>query len=368
MRGRILAALRRNAALLWGVALVSGFQSFASPVDADPPLVVLEGRWFVVVGTDISRVGPIRALGNEFGRFAEPFLSPQARAALPIRVEIPQNSPGRKRTPYEVHRGGGQILLVLGWSAALTEETLALGFAESLAGRAQALPGPEEESPVPWQVAGLAAAFLESRRPGFYSASVPKALPPLRRLMDRGPMSADRDHWMSIAFWIWRYGERSLPGRGDFLEWIRGSLESPGGGGVSRVWPDELDWRLFLSEEGESGYSSVQSAMESARVLADLLEITLLVEGEEVEASVVDLWSVRRAGWVRDETGNRLQLVKRWIPLINPLYFNALHSLGTVLEALTSGDERVFQLAVGRLAADLEAADNLLPYLYPDQP
>ena len=105
--------------------------------------------------------------------------------------------------------------------------------------------------------------------------------------------------------------------------------------------------------------ASVYSMARSVRLINDLSDFVLEVENGSARIDIQDLYSRREDGTVQAVIRRRLRAVQAEIALINPVYTNALISLGQSLEAVEKGDESSFQDLLRQFRKDTESAHHL---------
>ena len=214
----------------------------------------------------------------------------------------------------------------------------------------------------------LAAAITEAEIPYRYARNQTEGWPVFRSWDELGNQDfPDQDNFFH-AFYHWEFWRALSPRSKLVQEWLDASTTDSW---TTEAWltragypvPEEagleLLWRTWLASRWDRQSGPVQSVQETRQIFFDLLQVTLVVDSRSLQASVVDLWDQRRTPWVGPFCRQRFERVKRILPEANPVYFNALHSLGQVLEALENQQLSAFESGVEQLAEDLDAAEAL---------
>lgn len=333
----------------------------------------LESDWFILSGPSAA-VEDLKPLVLPLEEWAGAHFRLPAR--LRPKIQIVLSAVGvDPETAYRVQlRRGNGVELLFRAGAQPGLETTALAMIQAIFLRKSLEPtagNPRVRIP-DWLYVSASAAFVESLQPGVYAQAPDPSWPGLVAAM-RGehlqPIPATAFHH---GYYLWEFWREVAGGRRGFRRLLR---EVTTGEFEAAPWLErygmpvigeaelELGWRTWALSAFERKRGPVQSLRRSRLLVENLLEVDLEVEDRLVKASVADLWPNRTAPWWEEERTQRLEWVKRSLTGINPLYFNALHSLGSVLEAMEGSRRERFDLAVERLARDLEEADAVYQLL-----
>ena len=349
-----------------------GFTAARASEDAQPERLHLrEGPVFEILATDRDAGAFVSNVTDVFKKWIQVNFGPTGPFREPVRVELGSGSVEPSGAPP--HRvfidQRGRVTVTFAWDGEVELESLCAGLSQSFFYRwAIRDSGIDGWRRVPsWLVAAAGESLRAAVVPG-----VPESLGwRLRneRLIPASDLLGDTLADESLetrcgqAYWMLRVIGRALPGRrarraflqdaargGDAALELRKRL----GGGEAIAEPAlELFWAVGFQELTALAGRGMETPSRSRRDFQALLWVHCLTPGgDEVRASLSDLWSARGDSWLEETRERRLVALKRKLPRVNPLYYNVYHSYGLVLEAMAGDDEPVFRSRVGRLAED----------------
>lgn len=272
---------------------------------------------------------------------------------------------------------GGPVRLEIKWERDLSMDDLAGGVVEGVLMTivsSLSVDYAKERRPSSWLVAALTQEFQNRLYPGHIRAGlhgwafVP--LLPVREIFgDRTPALALPVNSIQPLLLL-RFLEANLPDRlfeqavlplalGGTLS--RDTFMDRSGWTPARWGMLEISWAVWVEAEQEQLRGPVYSLDRSQGILRDALTVSLIPpEGPAGQApqlvGVETLWAGRDPGRSRGFLERRLRQLKLQLPRINPVYFNALHRAGGMIESILSGDRVRFERSVTGLEADMERA------------
>lgn len=295
---------------------------------------------------------------------------PRFEPKIELRLK-PESGLGAPSRPFQIlHTGPEKVEVGFFLDPEGASEWIHLALVQSFLVRRQLWRGESGQmSQVPQGIFfALAAALTEAEFPHRYARNRSDRFPDFRSWETWGKADFPDQGVFNQAFYQWEFWSALNPDP----KWFQEALDASSARSWS--WENwlaqagyppmekaelELLWRTWLASEFDRQAGPVQSVWETRQIFFDLLLVTLEVDSKPVRASVVDLWDYRKASWLGPFSRQRIEQVKRIFPEANPVYFNALHSLGRVLEALENQQLSTFEAGVEQLAEDLEAAENL---------
>jgi hypothetical protein len=121
----------------------------------------------------------------------------------------------------------------------------------------------------------------------------------------------------------------------------------------------ELLWKTFVDESLSTESAVCWTEMASLDALEDLAKIEV-VQNNQLKLIRLDTWFLYRSNSFATTWFEQKQKELEFIAIsIHPYYFNACHSLNTVLIALLEGDLAAYQTAVRRWNQDMLDAQQL---------
>ncbi|WOO39857.1 hypothetical protein [Rubellicoccus peritrichatus] len=121
----------------------------------------------------------------------------------------------------------------------------------------------------------------------------------------------------------------------------------------------ELWWEVGFQATVRGRQTPFYSMQESRELIRRFAFITFQEDEVDVRVAVNDLRPYQEDDNYKVAVQNRLREVKIEIQKINPVYFNALLSLGVALEAANSVEESEYELGLEAFASDYSSAQKL---------
>jgi hypothetical protein len=185
----------------------------------------------------------------------------------------------------------------------------------------------------------------------------------LRQIMTAvGPYDRDQRAILGTnAYWLTRFLEDEAGGSAQvapLLAALAGGAPPPDA--LRQTCPDrftdgatlELWWAVGYRDMMSRKTPPLQTMAQTHALLDDLEAIVIEAGGHDQRLSVGDVWNQRTAPRVRAALKTRFDQARAALPTANPVFYNALLSLGTSLEALQRDDATVFRATWKRYQAD----------------
>ncbi len=355
--------------------------------DAEAPTEprLVEDDWLLVVAEDSLAAGAILNIGQAavgvgqrewfFGRTLRQSVIVRLIRAAPAG---PEDAPYRVRAP-----ANGPVSLALRWHAEAPFDDVVQGVAHALlvASLRERSEGQAPE-PLPWLVHAFAlqvqVALQPLRRQWFARQALAQGVPAVRSIWEAETyFGEDRQGRALSSYWLLRCVRAEAVSREWYSAFLQGLLREGGGvealnglraEAISDDQARELWWAVSFQAEVRARLGPVLPMEDSRRLLERLSLLRAFVAEAEREFAPEDLWLVRDDPKVRQAVAQRVREVKVEVPVINPVYHNALLSLGALYEALLQEDAEAAayaealalwqgeKLQAGRLQADVMQA------------
>ncbi|MGJ3243000.1 MAG: hypothetical protein ACFE0O_08615 [Opitutales bacterium] len=351
--------------LLCGLLLASGL--LARDVDVR----TASGRYFDAVAVDLGSARVAVRLGDLMAERASAWLPVPARFPRPVLVQL--IPPEHRATPATARLFVGeqsQVTVAVRWASDTTEAELSAALGRALLTRLSLWHGGDPARPVPvWLEALLWARYRAENHPALrevWAARYPSLdQPSLERLLDPAAPGLSEAEVVHHAWLLGGLIDRAVPSRPTRRELFRRCLI--GESGVLRLRqalrledPDALSlwWRARGAALAQRLGGALESPGRSRERIGGLLLLTVWDSGDSGRWSTWPDLGARgmEDPALRELADRRLSAVKRAFIQVNPLYHNALHALGRILEARVNGDEQALVDALADWERDWQAA------------
>lgn len=343
---------------------------------------LIEDDWLLVVAENATAASAILDIGQavvEVGQ-REWLFGRTLRESVIVRL-IEAAPAGPEDAPYAVRFAkDGPVTLSLRWHAEAPFDDVVQGLAHALlVANVRERARGQAPAPPPWLVHALAletqVALQPLRRQWLAREALSMELPALEQLMElTAYFGGDRRRLALASYWLVQTLRAEAVDRSAYERLLSERLREEGGREAldALVFGTELDdaarelwWAVHFQAQVRSRLGPVLPLEDSRRLLERLSLLRAFVAEAEREFAPADLWPVRSDAAVRSAVFQRVREVKVEVPAINPVYHNALLSLGAFYEVLLREDveEAEFvqalanwqseKLFAGRLQADV---------------
>lgn len=334
-------------------------------MSAGQPVHVRDSRLFSIVGQDMRSVAFVRDMTAHFETRVERYFNiPTVRSPILLRLmPVDEGVPGQLRQPEVVVGDFGLVSGSLSWDHNTQLESLCRLIAHSFLTRLAFYEAGEsgvERLPA-WLVSGLEHDLLFSLRPAISSAWAQGALLSNPMSVDH-LLKGDLDRFESAgnhdAFWFFRalldrlaerqmrigFFERLLRDAWQLEDWLPLvdplilALSTQAGVDVSlQMSTDErlrMWWGWARDHQITRHRSFYETSFESEQLLQGLLQLEIPQLGLQGRAGLRQLWDRRDEPVVQEVIEARITLLASRLERMNPLYFNAGHSLVVLYQVL----------------------------------
>ena len=371
----------------WGCRLearVVGFAFFIVVVALQPclaidPLYVRSTPYVDVLTEDPESLGWLLEVTDvtleEFGNI---FPVPLAFVP-PLRIEA---NPGitledGEMTRLVTGRTYSTLRLELKWDASLAYQSFNHAFIEAFLVRLARNQGIKPaRGPAPWLISALSYEVGETLYPGLVNETLVgvknTTRVPVFNLLTastRDLTSGDGAFFSWLLFQFIRSLKEMEPNRALIFQLALSGELTPeallenAGIAAGEAGLLELRWNTWVESELDRLHGMIYDLDRSRLLLRSALTFGLSSDNSPSDLpdleSIETLWNLRNHSTTLSFIEQRLRQVKLELPRVNPIYFNALHSSGLVLESILMGDLKDFEEAQKRLADDTDRAINL---------
>ena len=144
------------------------------------------------------------------------------------------------------------------------------------------------------------------------------------------------------AYWLLQILKAEVKNNREMAAWVYdvvvgeptlSSLQELVSGLADQDLEDPLWWAVHLQGQRSQGLGAVLSLDASLQRMDELSSLTVNVNGIDRDLDLREIWQYRHKDTVRAGIRWRLREIKLLLHNINPVYYNALHSLGVIYEA-----------------------------------
>lgn len=327
--------------------------SFLSGLSAKSELISASNTQFEIVGLHAQSVTYIDELSQYVVQIAERSLGRNAlQFPQRILVSLKPEEFAEFESDYQVRpEPRGSVSLDLRWEKDLSLRTTCLAIADALLVRYSILiNGVDGQSVLPaWPATAIGTSAYLSLRP---AESIrlgdwidPAATPDLESLLARKwdkPAADANGYALMLAL------KASGIRRGDIRNLITQSIAGVNIAPALKVLSQSNDpleserdpvgwWQRFLEELKHADQGRIDTMQVSREWLQDLSDLSG-VDGKGVNLATI--WDQREGEALRELIEARYEILLLRIVSVNPAYFNAARSLGTLFESLLSEDSK----------------------------
>lgn len=365
------------------MGLVLLYLSSQLPVMAEPDdeIIWKEGRYFDVIGTDNRSVSYANALAEHIAETCRRYLKAGSHGfAQKMLITLrPEHDPEFKGADYRIQVSPrGQVSLDFCWDESLDFETACYATTEAyLLNYARFNHGADAARNVRfWALSALASQSYLSLRPALRANFIEKArrseLPEIGIFLSlRLPEATEKDlnsAWGYLLFQILRDNrlsrsqlaillDRAVAGvdvEADIAKILFPGKPEESKERLAQWWQSQIDG--YLARE----YEFCESLTTSRLWIEKMADFDVVrVSGEKLQ-DLMGLWDGRHDENLRSLLGARCEIIRLRMERVNPAYFNAALSLGTLYEAVLEAKRRhEFIRAVAVYLNDWEDAKRL---------
>lgn len=335
---------------------------------------ITNNRYFEIVSEDYASLQTVAQIAQEMGDLGSAYYSVSNRIQ-PILVQLRQPSAVSFHGDYQIRpQANGEITIDIKWSE-LTEikvvsQALASGFLNRVA---IARFGLAATSKIPdWLELAFSELLLTKLRPAYadyqlaYALRTPMLLAE-QILTAQAPLVDDQAQVANNAYFLFKNLEYELAEdvlRRVLLEFLanRAPWEV-----MQHAFPQDLNsrktlelwWAVAFQNYVRSRQGLFYAMRESREWIERLSVFTLELDGKEHRVQGPELWEMQHAAGMDLLLFHRLREIKLQMQKVNPVYFNALLSLGLIFEALQVNSEQLFVQHYQQFLDDYENAVKL---------
>lgn len=328
---------------------------------------------FQVIGLDFAGIQTVGAISDQMEGLGLHYF-PEARALPePIRVTLSPD-PGFPE-PYRISpQPNGNFFIYVRWDADTRFGDVCQALASAFVRRAALWRFGREATPPHWLELAL-GQLLEARiRPGYADTQREEALarPPMgleELLAAQGPFGLEQEKVALNAVWFFRLLENRVADRVVFRRALAAFLKGLDPTYILvKVFPRqfaepgdlEMWWAVGFQAMVRSRETPFFTMEQSRQLVGRLAIVTVDVDGQDQRLAGTPLWTLREREEAASALRQRQREIKLEIQRVNPVYYNALLSLGLFFEAaLQAPSEVEAEAANQRFLNDFREAQAL---------
>ncbi len=357
----------------------------------EPPEVFLRktsNHYFEVVGTDYNSVQYVTHMAQEAGEYCSNFVPMSNALPQPILVELVPAERAQFQAPFLIRpQTNGEVIVYLRWdeSANFSDTCQALASAYMVRCAIWRF-GHSAAGDVPdWLELALGLGLHVHLRPALIDEVVENSMQDEPWLLEdifslKGSEGLHSPTARRACLWLVRFLQNQSPSREHFQRLMLGFLSNmPPYELLTASYPQKatdlystrLWWAVGYEATIRSRQSPFYSLYDSSKVVRELSSITAEQDGQDIRLALGQLYEFRGNNALRRAAQQRVREIKLELQKINPVYYNALLSLGLTYEAwikLEAGredrgeptpDQMAFAEAFVLYQQDIEAAQLL---------
>ncbi|MEO0794078.1 MAG: hypothetical protein AAFX93_02895 [Verrucomicrobiota bacterium] len=365
--------IRRASIFLSILLSLVGIQADAQQVD------VLERTsrdgLFQVVGTDFAGLQTVGAMTDQMERLGLTYF-PETRA-IPASMRVTLLSDPKFEEPYRINpQPNGNYFVYIAWTGDTRFRDVCQALASVYIRRAAVWRYGQSAGPQAphWLELAFGQLLESSIRPGYADTQREKALvrPPLgleELLTVRGPFGLEQEKVALNAVWLFRLLENRISDRTLFRKVLAAFLKNLNPAYIMvKAFPGRFEDREEMEMWWAVGFQSMTRSREtpffnmeqSRELIRSLAIVTADVGGQDRRMAGLSLWELRDVPTVEVATLQRHREVKLEIQRVNPVYYNAMLSLGLFFEtALNAEQQQIVNAQHDRFLSDYRDAQEL---------
>lgn len=335
---------------------------------------VEEETYFFVVATDADAAKYVSRLCEEMTLLAARYLAMPSRFRREVLIQLVPVEEAGFRAPYRVSTTDlGEVIVSIRWDEqtafSMVCQAVARGF---LQGWVAHYYGQEalEKTP-PWLDIALGLRLQTSVQPRFrdFLKQESTRLPTLSLIEVTAPDAAQK-HSIELlglhAYWLFEL-VRSETNRRDFSYFLDAVVRGiPTMEAIDKLVADKAErsddflwWAVGFQDQVHTQQGALMPLEQAREELLRFSTITVEINGADENLDLRGIWQYRHKATVQAAISWRLREIKLALNRFNPVYYNALHSLGRLYETyLTPESERFLEFESIYLS-DLKRAQRL---------
>jgi len=330
---------------------------------------------FSVIGLSFDGTQTVGAMSDQMERLGLRYFPEAQDIPEPIRVMLVR-SPDFE-APYTVKmQPNGNYFVYIDWNEDTRFGDVCQALASAFVRRTAVWRFGQSGGPAApdWLELAFGQLLEAAIRPGYADVQREKALvrPPmgLEELLNAsGPFDLQQEKVALNAVWFFRLLQTRIPDRMHFRRVLAAFLKGLNPAYVLvKAFPGEFETREELEMWWAVGFQSMARSREtpffsmeqSRELIRDLAIVTVNIDGQDRRMAGPNLWEFRDRAEVASALKLRHREIKLELQRVNPVYYNAVLSLGLFFEvAMASEDLAAVKAANERFLGDYRAAQEL---------
>ncbi|WP_309395844.1 hypothetical protein [Cerasicoccus maritimus] len=330
---------------------------------------------FQVIGLSFDGTQTVGAMADQMERIGLRYFPEIRQIPLPIRVTL--MSDANYNAPYIIkQQPNGNYYVYIAWNEDTRFGDVCQALASSLVRRAAVWRYGKSagETAPQWLELALGQLLEAAIRPGYADVQREKALkrPPMgldQLLNAEGPFGLEQEKVALNAVWFFRLLENRIPERTLFRKVLAAFLNDLNPNYVMvKAFPNafenqqqlEMWWAVGFQAMARSRETPFFTMGQSRDMIRDLAILTVSIKGVDHRMAGMSLWQNRALPEVQSALQMRHREVKLELQRTNPVYYNAILSLGLFFEvAMNSEEAPPVEAANARFLSDYRDAQEL---------
>lgn len=330
---------------------------------------------FQVIGTDFDGTQTVGAMADQMERLGLRYFPESRNIPEPIRVTL-LSAPAFDGAYTVSMQPNGNYFVYIRWDSDTRFGDVCQALASAFTRRVAIWRYGQSYGPKTphWLELAFGQLLEAAIRPGYADTQREKALvrPPMgldELLTARGPFDIDQEKVALNAVWFFRLLENRIPDRTLFRRVLAAFLKDLNPSYVMvKAFPGQFENQEQLEMWWAVGFQSMARSREtpfftmeqSRELVRSLAIVTASVNGQDRRMAGPTLWQNRQVEEVMSALEMRHREIKLELQRVNPVYYNAVLSLGLFFEAaMTAEDAQTVVGANDRFLEDLRDAQEL---------
>ena len=345
-------------------------------------------HYFEVAGTDFVSVQFVSHMAQEAGEYCASIVPMSNALPRPILVELVPDDRANFQVPFLIRpQANGNVNVYLRWNESATIKDTCQALVSAYLVRCAIWRFGHSAAPeVPdWLEIGLGLGLQVHLRPALIDEVVEassKDQPwPLERIFKlKGNEGLQSPEARRVCFWLVRFLDNQSPDRERYQRLMLGFLRNlPPYDLLATSFPEKVTdlhatnlwWAVGYEATIRSRQSPFYSLDQSSKLVREIATITAEQDGQDIRLGLEQLFEFRGNTALTRAAQQRVREIKLELQKINPVYYNALLSLGLAYEAWLemeapvgeedelSPEQKAFAQALVLFERDFEAAQLL---------
>jgi len=330
---------------------------------------------FRVIGTDFGGLQTAGAMTDQMERLGLRYFPELRNVREPIQVTLLANP--KFEEPYRISpQPNGNYFVYLAWNGETRFSDVCQALASAFIRKAASWRYGRDAGPhaPDWLELAFGQLLEAGIRPGYADTQGEEALirPPLgllEMLEAEGPFGLEQKRVALNAVWFFRLLENRITDRELFRKVLAAFLKDLEPAFImTKAFPGrfnspqeiEMWWAVGFQAMARGRETPFFSMAQSRELVRSLAIFTIDLDGRDQRVAGPVLWELRKRENVRSALELRQREIKLELQRVNPVYYNALLSLGLFVETtLAAEDLASVQAANQQFLADFRASQEL---------